>query len=177
MLILLQDLRYAVRTLLKSPGFTLVAVITLALGIGANTAIFSFVDGVLLKPLPYGDPERIVIVWEKPPALERNVISAANFLDWKKMNTVFEAIAAQGGAWLVLSGGSDPVILRGAPVSAQYFDIFRVKAALGRTFARDEDQEEKSNVAVVSHRVWQERFGGDTGIVGRKLILNGKLTP
>src|SRR5438874_8322664 len=105
MLTFLQDLRYAARMLLKSPGFTLVAVLTLALGIGANTAIFSFIDGVLLEPLPYGDPERILMVWEKPPGGDRNGISTLNFLDWKNQNTVFDAMAASRGSSMTMSGG------------------------------------------------------------------------
>ena len=171
---LLQDLRYAARMLAKSPGFTSVAVLTLALGIGANTAIFSFIDGVLLKPLPYGDPERIVMVWEKPPGGDRNGISTLNFLDWKTQNTVFEALAAQTGGSMTWSGGQEPVMLRGTWVSAPYFDIFGVKAAMGRTFTADEDQEAKAEVVVVSHKAWQERFGADKGIIGRQLTLNGK---
>src|SRR5437763_15753030 len=137
---LFQDIRYAARMLLKSPGFTLVAILTLALGIGANTAIFSFIDAVLLKPLPYGDPERIVMVWEKPPGDERNGISTLNFLDWKSQNTVFEAMAAQTGGSMTLTGGERPEMLRGNRVSDRHFDIFGVKAVIGRTFAADEDQ-------------------------------------
>src|SRR5258708_39217270 len=125
----LQDVRYAARMLWKSPGFTLVAVLTLALGIGANTAIFSFIDGVMLKPLPYGEPERIMAVWEKPPRGDRNGISTLNFLDWKNQNTVFEAMAAQRNDSVTMSG-AEPVLLRGAQVSAPYFDIFGVKAGM-----------------------------------------------
>ncbi|MGO8814930.1 MAG: permease, partial [Terriglobia bacterium] len=101
---LLQDLKYGLRMLAKNPGFTAVAVITLALGIGANTAIFSFVDAVLLKPLPFPHPERMVMVWEKPPDGGRNVVSTLNFLDWKNQNSVFDAMAAQGGATMTLTG-------------------------------------------------------------------------
>src|SRR5256885_15361393 len=135
----LQDLRYAARMLLKSPGFTLVAVLTLALGIGANTAIFSFIDAALLKPLPYGEPERIVMVLEKPPGGGRNGISTLNFLDWKNQNTVFDRMAAQRGESMTLSGVDEPIQLRAARVSAPYFEIFGVQAALGRTFTADED--------------------------------------
>ena len=136
----LQDLRYAVRTLRKSPGFATVAVLTLAIGIGANTAIFSFVNGVLLKPLPYGEPERIVRVLEKPPGGGRNGISTLNYLDWQKDNTVFDYMAAQTGGSVTLTGINEPVQLRGSRVSAHYFDIFGIKPAFGRTFAADEDQ-------------------------------------
>ena len=174
MLTFVRDLRYAARMLAKSPGFTVVAVLTLALGIGANTAIFSFIDGVLLKPLPYGHPERILMVWEKPPRGDRNGISTLNYLDWKNQNKVFDAMAAQTGGAMTLSGSGDPVMLRGTRVSPGYFDIFGVKAAMGRTFAPDEDQDGKGNVVVISHKAWQERFGGGSDIIGRVLTLNGK---
>jgi putative ABC transport system permease protein len=169
-----QDLRYTARMLWNAPGFTLVAVLTLALGIGANTAIFSFVDGVLLKPLPYAHPERILMVWEKPPGGDRNAISTLNFLDWKSQNTVFDRMAAQQGGSITLSGGDEPAELRCARVSSAYFDIFGVQAAMGRTFAPDEDQVGKERVAVIGHRVWQNRFGGDRNILGRRITLNGQ---
>ena len=110
---LMQDLRYAVRTLARSPGFAFVALLTLALGIGANTAIFSFVDGLLLKPLPYANADRIVRVMEKPPRGDRNGISTLNFLDWQKDNAVFDFMAAQaGGGGVTLTGVSEPVLLQ-----------------------------------------------------------------
>ena len=167
-------MRYPLRTLLRSPGFTAVALLTLALGIGANTAIFSFVNGVLLKPLPYGDPHRIVMVWEKPPGGLRNGISTLNFLDWKNQNTVFAHMAARRGDSVTLTGSGDPVQLGATLVSAPYFDIFGVHAALGRTFATDEDQLGKSDVVVLGNRMWRTRFGGDPRIIGRKLVLDGK---
>ncbi len=168
-------MRYALRTLLRSPGFTAVALITLALGIGANTAIFSFVNGVLLKPLPYQDPHSIVMVWEKPPGGDRNGISTLNFLDWKNQNTVFAHMAAvRFGGSATLTGAGEPVELAASSVSAPYFDIFGVHAALGRTFAADEDQPGKSQVVILSHRLWQSRFGADPKILGRVLMLNGK---
>src|SRR5215467_2069975 len=135
------------RTLRKSPGFAAVAVSTLAIGIGANTAIFSFVNGVLLKPLPYSEPERIVRVLEKPPGGGRNGISTLNYLDWQKDNTVFEYMAAQTGGSVTLTGVTEPVQLRGSRVSPHYFDIFGIRATLGRTFAADEDQLGKQRVA------------------------------
>jgi len=167
-------MRYPLRTLLRSPGFTAVALLTLALGIGANTAIFSFVNGVLLKPLPYGDPHRIVMVWEKPPGGLRNGISTLNFLDWKNQNTVFAHMAARRGDSVTLTGSGDPVQLGATLVSAPYFDIFGLHAALGRTFATDEDQLGKSDVVVLGNRMWRTRFGGDPRIIGRKLVLDGK---
>jgi putative ABC transport system permease protein len=168
-------MRYALRTLRRSPGFTAIALLTLALGIGANTAIFSFVSGVLLKPLPYRDPHSIVLVWEKPPGGHRNGISTLNYLDWKNRNTVFESIAAVSfGGSITLTGTGEPEELQGSRVSAPFFSIFGVRAALGRTFASDEDQPGKSQVVVLSHRLWETRFGADPGILGRTLTLSGK---
>ncbi|MGA2988069.1 MAG: ABC transporter permease [Terriglobia bacterium] len=171
---LLHDLRYGLRMLARNPGFTAVAVLTLALGIGANTAIFSFVDAVLLKPLPFAHPEQIVQVWEKPPDAERNVISTLNFLDWRNQNTVFEAMAAQTGGSMTLTGGDVPAELRVARVSAPYFSIFRAAPLLGRTFALDEDQVGKQHEVVLSHRTWENRFGADPGMIGRSIQLNGE---
>ena len=168
-------MRYAIRTLRRSPGFTIIALLTLALGIGANTAIFSFVNGVLLKPLPYRDPHGIVMVWEKPPGGARNGISTLNFLDWKNQNTVFEHMAAINfGGNVTLTGAGQPEELQGVRVSASYFDIFGVQAVFGRTFAPDEDQLGKSQVVILSHRLWENRFGADPSIVGRTLTLSGK---
>jgi putative ABC transport system permease protein len=170
---LLQDLRYGVRTLRKNPGFATVAVLTLAIGIGANTAIFSFVNGVLLKPLPYGEPERIVRVLEKPPGGGRNGISTLNYLDWQKDNTVFEYMAAQTGGSVTLTGLNEPIQLRGARVSPHYFDIFGIKAVLGRTFAANEDQLGQERVAVLSHALWDSQFGADPNVIGRSITLDG----
>jgi len=168
------NIRFGLRMIRKSPGFASVAIVTLALGIGANTAIFSFVDGVLLKPLPYPRPEEIVQVWEKPPGFDRNGVSTMNFLDWKNQNTVFSAIAAETGGAVTLSGGQEPVQLRGSRVSAPYFKIFGIRPVLGRAFAPDEDQPGKDQVVVLSHRIWESRFGSDPGIVGRKIILDNR---
>jgi len=170
----MQDLRYAVRTLSNSPSFTLVSLATLALGIGANTAIFSFVNGVLLKPLPYPDADRIVRVLEKPPLGDRNGISTLNYLDWRNQNTVFDYMAAQNGYSLTLSGSGDPIQLRSAVVSAHYFDIFKAPTILGRTFAEGEDEAGKSHVVVLSHATWESQFGADSKIVGRTIRLNGE---
>ncbi|HUO29792.1 MAG TPA: ABC transporter permease, partial [Bryobacteraceae bacterium] len=168
-------MRYAIRTLRRSPGFTIIALLTLALGIGANTAIFSFVNGVLLKPLPYRDPHSIVRVLERPPGGGHNGISTLNYLDWKNQNTVFEHMAAINyGGSVTLTGSGRPELIPGVSVGASYFDIFGVQPVLGRTFAPDEDQLGKSQVVVLSHRLWENRFGADPTIIGRTLNLNGK---
>ena len=169
-----QDLRYALRTLRGSPGFTAVAILTLALGIGANTAIFSFVDGVLLKPLPYPEPDRIVRVLEKPPRGERNGISTLNFLDWQKDNVVFDYMAATSGGGATLGGVPEPVQLRGGRVSARYFDIYGIKAALGRTFLPEEDQLGKNKVVILSNALWVSQFGSDPNIVSKTILLDNE---
>ena len=171
---LLKDLQYACRTLIKSPGFTLVCLLTLAVGIGANTAIFSFVDSVLLKPLPYADADRIVRVLEKPPLGARNGISTLNYLDWQRANTVFDHMAAQAGGPVTLTGFGEPVQLRGGRVSAHYFEIFGIQATLGRTFAASEDEIGKEHVAVLSHVLWSTQFGGDPKWIGRTIRLDGE---
>ena len=147
-----QDIRYAFRTLRSAPGFTAVAILTLAVGIGANAAIFSFVNGILLNPLPYPTADRIVRVLEKPPGppTARNGISTLNYLDWEKQNQVFEYMAPQTGGGAVLTGSGDPVQLRGARVGVHYFDIFGMKAAQGRLFFPGEDQLGKEKVVVLS---------------------------
>jgi putative ABC transport system permease protein len=167
------DIRDAFRTIVRSPSYSLITIAVLALGIGATSAIFSFVDGVLLRPLPYAEPDRIVWVWEKPPQGQRNSISTANFLDWKQGNTVFENMAAVVGGGVTMSGGTEPMQIPGLRVSAAYFDIFGARAALGRTFAADEDQPGKDKVAVMTYRMWQRLFAGDAGVIGRTVTLNG----
>jgi predicted permease len=171
---IVQDLRYGMRTLLKAPGFATVAILTLALGIGATSAIFSFVDGALLRPLPYSDPERIVQVWEKRPDGGNNGVSALNFLDWQSQSTAFETMVATSGGSVTLTGQGDPVMLRAGRVSSGYFDVFGIRPLLGRTFARDEDTPGKEHLVVLSHRLWTSQFGGDPGIVGRSITLDAE---
>jgi len=170
----LKELRHSVRTLRQSPGFTAVAILTLAIGIGANTAIFSFVDAMLLKPLPYPESDRIVRVMEKPPRGARNGISTLNFLDWQRDNTVFDFMSAQTGDAVTLTGGSEPIQLRGALVSAGYFKVFGAEPELGRTFLPGEDELGKHHVAVISHAVWASQFGSDPSIATRTVLLNNE---
>jgi putative ABC transport system permease protein len=170
----LQDLRYGVRQLLRSPGFTAVAIITLALGIGANTAIFSFVNAVLLKPLPYPHPEQIVSVWEKLPSGRSNFISTLNFLDWQRQNRCFQFLSAIAWDKVTLTGSGRPEELNVHRVSASYFKVLGVEAALGRTFAASENEVVNDREVVLSNRIWRSRFGGDPKVIGRKITLDAQ---
>jgi hypothetical protein len=166
------DLRYAGRTLRKSPGFTLVAILTLAIGIGANTGIFSFVDAMLLKPLPYEQGDRIVRVLEKPPRGERNGISTLNFLDWQKDNTVFDFHSAQTGGAVTMTGGTEPVQLRGrARLTCLLQDLQHSAGARPLVPSRRRPARQAS-VAVISHYTWQTQFGGDPNIINRTVQLD-----
>ncbi len=171
---LLRDLRYALRTLRASPGYAAVAIVTIALAIGANTAMFSFVSGMLLSPLPYSQPDRIVRVLERRPDGGRNGVSTLNYLDWVKQNDVFQYIAAQTGWTATLTGGDEPRLLRGARVSPQFFDIIGTRPALGRTFLPDEDQTGKDRVVLLTRALWEKRFGGDPSLIGRSILLDGQ---
>jgi predicted permease len=169
-----QDLRYGARMLWKNPGFTLIAVITLALGVGANTAIFSVANTALLRPLPYQNPDELVMVWETAPKLgfPHNDVAPANFIDWRDQNRVFTQIAAFGGASLSLTGRGEPERIEGERVSASLFPLLGVTPALGRVFTEQEDRSDAQGVIVLSHSLWQRRFGGDTGIIGQSLTLS-----
>src|SRR6266480_703508 len=170
-----QDLRYGLRMLAKNPGFTSIAVIALALGIGANSAIFSVVNTVLLQPLPYKNPERLVMVWEEAAHLgfPKNTPSPANFLDWRSQNTAFEAMAAMVEHSFNLTGVGEPERLDGRRVSANLFDLLGVPALLGRTFVPDDDRP-GTHVVLLSYSLWQRRFGSDPSVIGRALALNGE---
>ena len=169
---LLQDLRYGIRMLFKHPGFTVVAVIALALGIGANTAIFSVVNGVLLRPLPYQDPDRLVRLSEDSPQVPEMSISYPNFLDWREQNTAFTGIAALQFQNYNLMGAGEPERLQGRNVSANLFEVLGVKPQLGRSFLPEEDRPGANRVCIVSNGLWQRRFGSDPNLVGKQLTLN-----
>ena len=171
---LIQDLRFGIRTLFKSPGFVIVAVATLAIGIGANAAIFCYVDGILLRPSPYADVARMVRVLEKPPQGGRNGISTLNYLDWEKQNTVFDFMTAQVWGTVSLTGVENPEQVYSEQVSLHFFDVFKEAPALGRVFASGEDQVGRNHVAVISHKFWISRYGGDPGAVGRTISLDGE---
>lgn len=171
---LTQDARYTSRALRRHPAFTLVAIATLALGVGANTAIFSFLDNVLLKPLPYPDPDRIVRVSQKLPNGETFPITTQDFLDWQQQQTVFEFVAASRGWTASLSGEDEPVLLRGLRVSPSYYEVSRVTPLLGRTFLPEEGQYGKDHVVILSHELWAGRYGADRTIVGRTIRLDNE---
>ena len=169
----LRDARYSLRQLRQSPGFSIVAVLTLALGIGATSAMFSVVNGVILRPLSYPQPQELVSVAEIVPRFGRFSVAPATFLDWRTQNGVFERIVAYSGgsATLVDANGPDRVV--NAAVSWDTFELLRVAPALGRGFRAEEDAPGKADVIVLSHGMWQRRFGGDAGVLGRSITLNG----
>jgi putative ABC transport system permease protein len=169
-----QDVRFGVRMLLKKPVFTAVAVVALALGAGANTAIFSVVNGVLLRPLPYKDPDKLVRLGEWSRQVPGMSVSYPNFKDWRVRNHVFDGIAATQFDSYNLTGGDEPERLQGRNVSYNFFDVLGVAPALGRPFRADEDRAGASRVCMISHGLWQRRFGGDRKIVGKPLTLNGE---
>ncbi|HKR00254.1 MAG TPA: ABC transporter permease [Pyrinomonadaceae bacterium] len=171
---LLQDLRYGLRTLWRSPGFTLVAVTVLALGISVNSAIFSVVNGVLLKPLNAHNPERLVFVFENRTQVKDSTSTAApvNFVAWRERSKSFEAMAAYGGQNLNLTGSGFPEQLSGAVVSANLFSLLPIKPALGRDFLPSEDQPESERVIILGHGLWQRRFNSDPRVIDQKITLN-----
>ncbi|HKQ77457.1 MAG TPA: ABC transporter permease [Blastocatellia bacterium] len=171
-----QDLRYGLRTLLKNPGFTLVAVVTLALGVGVNTAIFSVVNGVLLRPLPFNQPERIVTLWENnlKDGIERDDVSPANFLDWSERSRSFEEMAFANPWSLDFIGETEPETWRATRVSQGFFRILGAQAIVGRTFLPEEYETGRNQVVVLSYGLWRRRFGAEPGVVGRKLTLDGQ---
>jgi putative ABC transport system permease protein len=173
---LLRDLRYGFRGLARKPAFAAVAAIALALGIGANTAIFSVVNAVLLRPLPYRDADRLVMVWEKDAARGwlQSSVAPANFIDWREQNTVFEQIAAAFDSSYNLAGAGEPERIQGQNVSASLFPLLGVEAALGRTFLPEEDRAGGGRVAIISYGLWQRRFGEDPRILGQPLTLDGE---
>src|SRR5436853_5011616 len=170
-----QDLRYALRTLAKNPAFTSIAIVAIALGIGANTVIFSAVNAVLLRPLPFKNPEQLVMVWENATHLgfPKNTPSPPNFIDWQRQNTAFAGRAAMSERSFNLTGVGEPDRLDGRRVSANLFDLLGVPALLGRTFVPDDDRP-GTHVVLLSYSLWQRRFGSDSNVIGRAITLNGE---
>ncbi|HXA09614.1 MAG TPA: ABC transporter permease [Chthoniobacterales bacterium] len=171
----MNDFRYAVRQLIKNPGFATVAILTLALGIGACAAIFSVVNGVLLRPLDYPQPDRIVVMRETNlPQFPIFSVSPPNYLDWQKQTKSYSAIAAYSGDQINLTGEGEPQRLVGVKATADYFKVYGVQPVLGRTFLPDEDAVGKNHVAVLSNPFWQRVFGGEKNVIGRAVQLNGE---
>ena len=168
-----QDVRFGARMLWKNGGVTAIAVITLALAIGANTAIFSVVNAVLLRPLPYKDSDRLVSVWARVPEHGRWRTTPANFFDWKKQNTVFEGMAAFGSWTMTLTGDGEPEQLLGTHISAGYFSVVGVEPILGRAFLPDEYEPAKAQVAILGYAFWQRRYGGNPNVINKSITLNG----
>jgi putative ABC transport system permease protein len=171
-----QDLRYGARILLKKPGFTLIAVITLALGIGANTAIFSVVNAVLLRPLSYDAADRLVYIWDSNPGIgyPRFPSSGPNFEDWRRQSQSFEYMAAFVSWSFNPTGSGEPERLQGARVSPEMFPMLGIKPVIGRTFTSEEDKVGKHRVVLLSQRLWQRRFGEDSNIIDQAITLNGE---
>ena len=170
---LLRDFRYGMGVLARDPGFAAVTVGLLALGIGANAAMFSIVDAVLLRPLPFPEPERMVRVWESTPQ-GRNGTTTLTFLDWKRQSDIFEALSVEAGTRAAILVGGDPARVPGKLVSADYFQVFGVKPQIGRGFVSGEDQPGAAPVIVLSHAFWKARFGGDPNVLNRNLMLDGE---
>jgi putative ABC transport system permease protein len=169
-----RDVRYGVAGLGRDPGFTAVVVGVLALGIGANVAMFGLLDAVMLKPLPFANPDRIVRIWEAPRPGVTNATSAPDFLDWRRMATTFEALGAESPISMALTGAGDPVRLDGRAVTADYFRVFDVGVQLGRTFQPRDVEPGNQAVLVLSNAIWETVFGADRGILNRRIMLDGE---
>jgi putative ABC transport system permease protein len=171
-----QDLRYGARLLRRSPAFSIVAILTLALGIGANTAIFSVVNAVLLRPLPFSEPDRLVRIWESQPGKgwNRNVVDPFNFLTWRERARSFEQMAAIDSWTSNITGGGEPLAVHGMRVSPEFFSILRVSPLIGRGFNREEEIPGRDNSVIFSYGFWQSHYGGDRNILGRKIAMNGE---
>ena len=178
MAIFLQNLKLIFRQLVKSPGFALVAVLIMALGIGANTAIFSVVHAVLLEPLPFRDADRLVQIWHVPPqssfpGMTRFAVSAANYLDWQRQNDVFEQMALYHGGGLDITGAGKPESIKASFVSAGFFSVLGVEPVYGRVFLPEEDHPGKNHEVILGHKLWQTRYASDPNVIGRTITLDG----
>ncbi|PYT11155.1 MAG: permease, partial [Acidobacteria bacterium] len=171
---MIHDLRHAVRTLKRAPGFTIATVVTLALGIGANSAIFSVVNAVVLKPLPFEQPDQLVQVYSLDPQGARAFVSQPDLDDWRAASRSFSALASSVPQSVNLTGGDEPQRIVGNFVSANFFSLLGVVPALGRTFLPGEDRPGAAQVAVLTDRLWHSRFGANPGLIGSSLIFNGE---
>src|ERR1044071_4205793 len=173
---LFRDLRYAIRMLLKTPSFSTVAVLSIALGIGANTAVFSVINAVLLKALPYHEPQSIVLVWgeDKAGGSSRGQVSATDVADYRARNHVFEEITTYSDFRPVFSGNGEPERIPGAQVGDGFFTVMHAQPLLGRVFTAEEQVEGKDLVVVLGYGLWQRRFGGDPNIIGQPIKLSSR---
>ncbi len=173
---ILQDLKYSIRTLAKSPGFTAVAILTLALGIGANTAIFSVVNAVLLRPLPFKNPARLVWSWGNCPLCDHGAVSPSDFLDYRAQQNSFENYGAKavGDSLFNLSGNDKPIQIKGSMITAGFFDALGIQPRYGRVFNESDEKATDPEVVILSHHLWQDRFGGDPHVIGQSISLDGK---
>ena len=170
---IIKDIRYGIRGLIKRPGFTAVAVLTLALGIGANSAIFSVLNAVLLRPLPYVDPDRIVRIEETEEQGGMGV-SPPNLLDFQQQNHTFESVAGYSGGSFILTGAGEPVRVQSCAISAELFSVVGVRPFIGRSFSTEDEKPGKDRAALISHGLWQRRFGGDQGLLQKQITLDGE---
>src|SRR5690606_20990738 len=174
---LLSDLRYAFRTLRRSPGFATVAVLTLALGIGANSAIFSVISGVLIRPLPYRDGERLVRLEQRAamPGMDHGGVSVQEFHDYRERTRTLSGVVEYHALWFTLLDGGEPERVQSGVVSWDFFQVMGIEPLLGRVFLPDEDREGAPPVLVLGHEFWQKRFGGDPGVIGRTVEMNDRV--
>ena len=170
------DLRYAMRMLLRAPGFSAIAILTFAVGIGFNVAVFNVVNGVLLRPLPYPDADRITLVWmdNRRQGIKEDITSYPNYLDWRGRNTSYEHMAAYTPSAFTLTGAGEPERLTGASVTANFFDVMRVQPIVGRAFTIEHETPGKDNVILISDGLWRRRFGGRPDVLGRSIVLSGR---
>ena len=169
-----QDVRFGARTLLRNPGFAAVAVLTLALGIGANAAIFSVVNAVLLRPLPWFEPDRAVMIWSKWTAFDKTWVATGEVVDYRRRSQALAEIAAWGDGQVNLTGDAEPERVASANVTANLFSVLGVQPMLGRHFTAAEDVPNGPDVAVLGFGLWQRRYASDPAIVGRTILINGR---
>lgn len=178
---LVRDVRYGIRTLIKSPGFALAGVVILGLGIGVNSAIFTIVNAVVLRPLPFPDAERIMRVWHTPPPQTFTdpifALSPANFIDWDEQNHVFDRMAIYRGGRRTLTGSGEPAAIVVYRASADFLPILGVQPTIGRGFTKDEDREGGARTILLFEPFFKTRFGGDPSIVGKTIVLNREESP
>jgi hypothetical protein len=172
-----QDFRYSLRMLAKNPGFSAIVILTLALGVGANTAIFSVVNAVLLRPLPFEEPDRLVQIWHTPPqasfpGMSTFAVSPANFLDWRSRSHAFEGMSAYGFGRYTLTGTGRPEAVRMVAATSGFFSILRAQPLLGRAFLEEEDAPGRDHEVILSYNLWRGRYGADRDVVGETIKLN-----